>query len=658
MQNYCTTSQLAELRGCSVRHIQQQIDVHKIVAVPTTENAKNNWKEYLIPFTELTDHERWILQNQQASEAGMPTIPKPKAKKPAVRKTLCEFSDRQREEIALWKSILHDWQLYRQAALSKSDADRHFCEKISLAHPDLAVSPKTLYRKLNALQSDDLAGLIDGRGGSNRGKRSAPKVLQDGFMYFYLDDRRLPVARCYELMKEWAAEFYPELCSEIPSERTFRRLAEDLPEAVNAYFRFGEKALKDKYIPYIERLYEEIEANDVWIADNHTFDFITIGDGGKQHRMDLTAFTDAKSGVMVGWNLTDNPSSQSTLLALRHAMLRFGVPRSIYVDNGSEFLTHDIGGRGHRKKANWNKLELPPTILDGMGIEMHNAGVRNAKAKPIERTFDTVKNHISRVIETFCGGTVLERPESLKWKLKNGIVPEDQQIMDIFESLIDNDYNVDLYGGKERRYQCKTRIEVWNESIRRTEFRYAMEEDLDILLARTSRIQKISRNGVYINFAGEKLYYRAEDTVLHIGEEVYVRFDPSDIRTVRVYDAKTDVYRFTWQLGEDLLIPYLTDDREAIANAEKARRRPEKMVKEYGKGLTSSLSAEQKIDFVTAALNKSERGRKDFHIDLPPTFTPVISDKLKEENPELENIEKITIDLDLMNDNALKRKGR
>ena len=59
---------------------------------------------------------------------------------------------------------------------------------------------------------------------------------------------------------------------------------------------------------------------------------------------------------------------------------------------------------------------------------MHNAIVRNAKAKPIERTFCTFKNQFSRCIPTFCGGTILERPESLKYKLKHGIIPEEEQI--------------------------------------------------------------------------------------------------------------------------------------------------------------------------------------------------------------------------------------
>jgi len=57
------------------------------------------------------------------------------------------------------------------------------------------------------------------------------------------------------------------------------------------------------------------------------------------------------SCVLVGWNLTEQPDSHSTLLALRHAIKRFGVPKSVYFDNGSEFLTHDIGGRGHRARC-------------------------------------------------------------------------------------------------------------------------------------------------------------------------------------------------------------------------------------------------------------------------------------------------------------------
>lgn len=661
MRNYISTAELAEIRGCSVQYIRNQISTSEIKAVISDE-AGNNRKEYLIPLSELSEHEQWIYKNRERISDGLPELPEPKPEKRP--KSLDEYTAEQREQIITWKVILERWQLVRvqYKAMKKAEIDELYCGIAKSDYPGIRISPSILYRKQKALKEGDLSGLVDNRGGSNKGstriKGKETEILNDAFMYFFLDERCLPVSRCYAFLREWTLEFYPELYPEIPCERTFRRMADALPEAVKAYFRSGEKAMKDKYIPYVERLYEDIEANDVWIADNHTFDFITIGDNGRTHRLYLTAFTDAKSGVMVGWNLTDNPSSQSTLLAMRHAMIRFGVPRSVYFDNGSEFLVSDIGGRGHRRKKNWNNRELSPTILQTLGIEMHNALVRNAKAKPIERTFGTLKNHISRVIETFCGGTILERPESLKWKLKNGIVPEDQQIRDIFETLIDGDYNVDLYGGSERRYKGKTRLDVWNESINRTTFRSAPEEELNLLLARVSLPQKISRNGVYITFAGEKLWYRADNTVLQIGKKVYVRYDPANITSARLYDFETDKYLATWKLGDDMIIPYITDAPEQIATAERARRAAERAVKDYGKGLTDKLDADKRIDFLEAALLKAEHGKQKFRIEKPTRFVPVVSDKFKEENPILQNVSEITIDIDLerMNRNALKRR--
>ena len=477
-------------------------------------------------------------------------------------------------------------------------------------------------------------------------------------MYFFLDERRLPVSRCYQLMIEWVTEFYPQDLPNIPSERSFRRQAEKLPQAVIALMRYGEKAMTDKYIPYIERMYDDLQANDVWIADNHTFDFMTYCDNGqKTHRMYLTAFLDAKSGVLVGWNLTEQPDSHSTLLALRHAITRFGLPKSVYFDNGSEFLTHDIGGRGHRTRKSWNADAIPPTILDLLDIKMHNAIVRNAKAKPIERTFGTLKNHISRVIETFCGGTILERPESLKWKLKHGIVPEDDQIRAALEVLIDGDYNVSDYGGKERRYKGMTRIEVWNESIKHTEYREPAEKDLALLLARTTRYQRIKRNGVYIELAGEKLWYSAPDAWKYQGEEVYVRYDPANYQTVRIYDKETDAYRFTWTLETELDVAYITDDMDEIARAEKKIRTVTRAIHDYSKGLTASITEEQAIDFLTATINRAERGKGRFRIEKPSKFKPVFSDKFKEDNPELADVDEVIIDIDKINTNAIKRKG-
>ena len=112
------------------------------------------------------------------------------------------------------------------------------------------------------------------------------------------------------------------------------------------------------------RMYDNLEANDCWIANNHTFDIHSYDDNGNVHRLYLTAFIDAKSGVMTVWNITESPDSQSTILALRHGIIRFGLPKCIYVDNGREFLTHDIGGKGNRTHGKKSDLQPePPTIL-------------------------------------------------------------------------------------------------------------------------------------------------------------------------------------------------------------------------------------------------------------------------------------------------------
>lgn len=665
MPNYCSTSELAELRGCTIRHIQQQIHDGDIKAIPA-DDAANNQKEYLIPLTELTDREQWIYNNRIRLMSGVKPPKEPKSFKP--KKTLEEFSAAQREQIGIWKQIIEEWQLYRTdniGEMKKSEIDDNFCLKIRIEHPDINISKSILYRKSKAYQDGDLSGLVDNRGGSNKGKNKIEgtdiDILSDAFFHFFLDERCLPVSRCYELMKEWTLEFRPELYGNIPCERTFRRMAEALPEAVVVLSRQGEKAMKDGYIPYVERLYEDFEANGIWVADNHTVDFITMGENGRTHRLYLTAFFDAKSGVLVGWNVTENPSSQSTLLALRHGIIHYGIPQYIYVDNGSEFLTHDLGGRGHRRKKDWNKEELPPTILQSLGIKMYNAEVRNAKAKPIERFFGTFKNHISRIMETFCGGTILERPESLKYKLKKGIVPEDQQIRDLLEQLINYDYNVEPYGGKERRYKGMSRIEVWNESAKRTVIRRPQSnDDLNILLARVTKPQVVKRNGVFVNFAGEKLWYSGKEATLWNGDKtVYVRYDPANINEVRVYEFGTDQYLTTWQLNDVINIPYITENNEDIAEFEKTRVAAEKLIRNYKKGLTDKLSSDERVDFLHATLAKAERNKTEgrFHIDMPNSFKPVFSDKAKEENPIFESVDSITIDLDRMNANALKRRN-
>jgi hypothetical protein len=457
--------------------------------------------------------------------------------------------------------------------------------------------------------------------------------------------------------------FYPEDVAGIPSERAFRRKAEKIPQALILYMRHGEKAVMDKCMPFIERWYGDLEANDVWVADNHTLDFHSVDEDGKVHRLYLTAFTDAKSGVMAGWNLTPQLDSHSTFLAFRHGMLRMGAPRGIYVDNGSEFLTHDIGGRGHRTRKSWNKDDMPPTILEHMDIKMLNAQVGNAQAKPIERTFRKFKENFSRAIATFCGGNILERPDGWKILIKQGKIPTDEEISKWLELYIDGEYNVGEYGGSERKFKGMSRVEVWNESIKNTVFRKAAEGDLNLLLARTSRYQKIGRNGVKITVAGETLRYFSEkegqETWRYIGREVFARYDPYNLNFARIYDKETKKYMFTWEL-QDMSLPFINANSEDVAEKIKVKNRAFKSLKEMSKGVAENVAPDKRVDMLFLKINNAEEnGIKKFNIEQPSKFKPIVSEKTIYENPDLANIDSVEFLINI-NNNAKNRlkKGK
>lgn len=386
--------------------------------------------------------------------------------------------------------------------------------------------------------------------------------------------------------------------------------------------RDGKKAFDDRCSPYIMRIYDKLEANDVWIADNHTLDIISLDDKTK-HRLYLTAFLDAKSGVLTGWNITDSPDSQSTILALRHGIMRFGVPKEIYVDNGREFLTFDLGGKGHRRrKSDKNKAD-PTTILERLGIKMHNAIVCNAKAKPIERTFCTVKNQFSKLWDGFCGGTILERKESLKRRIKNGELPCDYEIRSILNAWIDNEYNKQPYGGSEHCFKNMSRLDVWNATI--TECREATPDKLNLLMMRSTRRQKIKRNGVHVTIAGEQIWFMHEqETINNLEKEVFVRYDPADLRTVRIYDAEDDSFLFEWQNASSLMVDFITEVQEDIANAQEKARSAKKFVKKQAKAIEDNLSPEQRISVLGMTIKSLQEDMEEPEIRKPKRIVPMI----------------------------------
>ena len=55
----------------------------------------------------------------------------------------------------------------------------------------------------------------------------------------------------------------------------------------------------------------------------------------------------------------------------------------------------------------------------------------------------------------------------------------------------------------------------------------------------SSRAQKVTRRGVHLDIAGQRIDYWNDELVFHyLGQQVYYRYDPDDLSEVRVYDLQ------------------------------------------------------------------------------------------------------------------------
>jgi len=537
----------------------------------------NGRKCYLIPLDSLDAalQAKWYRQNGEELPPELQRIKR--AKQPDQIKPLDAYSADQRQEITQWVQILLAWQNARNAASSKAEGDKVFLAVAAEHYPDVQLSAGILYRKWEAYRNQNWDGLVDKRGLWRRGITEAPQEIRDLFEYCYLDETALSVQKCMEATQMIIRRENPQLLKMMPSYRTLHRWAKQLPAPVATLVREGDKAFNDRYGLFVDRLYDDMVSNDYWIADGHRIDVITRSEDGKERRRRLTlsAFIDARSGIYVGWVVTDNPSSDATLLALRKAIQRYGIPRYLYVDNGREYLTTDIGGLGHRAKATQVKINLPTPILARLGIQMCNALPRNAQAKIIEREFRNF-TFLSQLFDTYCGSNVVAKPEKLKYMLKSGRIPTDGQLAQVVDDMIEGYFNMQIYNGKVVQDRGKTKLQVYQDNLHAV--RKAAGDDLHLMMMRSTRLQTIGKNGIYVTIGGERLYYFSDELLMKQGQKVFVRYDPEVLNEVRVYDER-EIYMMTVPLRTDMMLTY-TANKEDISAALATKRRWRKIAKQ------------------------------------------------------------------------------
>lgn len=622
-----TVKELAQLKGCTERHIRKLIDEGTIQAESTFGRGGRNGLIYLIPIVSLSSYDPKLVKKYNRLHGIKNEPQRTQRTRPELLKDIENLSDGERAEAAFWQRVLAEWKEYRHGRKAEQ-ADEEYVSYLRTTYPKMTFSVRMLYRKQKAYQQYGDAGLVDWRGKHAGHKKAIPDIVFDIFQYYYLDPNRPGLLECMRLTELCLKAEGEDTYLPIADKMTFSRYIERyIPVPVLKYYRDGEKAFRDECMSYIKRTYDDLQSNDIWVCDNHTFDVILRErEEDKPVRVCLTAFLDVRSRKMVGWYVTDNPCSDATLHALRRGIERYGIPKRILADNGREFLTHDIGGRGFRKSRQPKEDEhIIPTILDRLQVEFRTAMVRRARTKIIERAFREVKECFSRLFTAFTGGTIAERPERLKYvvKQRTELCPFED-----FERHVDR-YIEGIFNMTESSgigMHGRTRNQVYEECL--FEKRTASQAELNLMMLRNSRMVTVRRDGVVLKLYGTELTYWSDELLMHhIGEKVYYRYNPDELSEVRIYDEHD---RFVCTVAQHTALSYFAD-KEDVAEKMREQRQLEKMVKAYMK--EKNIQARDALELIMS--QAEENMKRGEHLD-PKIITLI---RAAEESGEPESYE-------------------
>jgi len=266
-------------------------------------------------------------------------------------------------------------------------------EHIAVTH-EPPISIRTVKDWLARYRADGLVGLADrirsDKGQSRWFARNRDAAILAAYLHLGDIDRQGLTASEKPHRGQSIAFIYEQLCEraeslgiaegELPSRETVRIfLADSISPAMKALAREGKRQYRERMSPYIRRRYDDIYANQVWVGDQMEHDAEVTNDGifddvplGTPLRLRLDAFEDYRSRKIVGATWTHFGSSRSIAATLRRAILQFGPPEMIYVDNGKDY-----------KKV----------------------------AKGVERCFGTV-HHFDAFFSTYTSGQTATRPEA------------------------------------------------------------------------------------------------------------------------------------------------------------------------------------------------------------------------------------------------------
>lgn len=390
-----------------------------------------------------------------------------------------------------------------------------------------SISWTTMWRWETTLREEGMAALAPVPGGPG-GSEPGPQAWAF-FQTLYLTTNKRTIRDCWRqtraqaARKRWPWPSYAVIA---------RKVGRDIPHATKVLHREGRKAHEDQCVPFVQRDYEGLAPNDWWVVDHHQLDIAAIGPNGRPVFPWITLWQDVKSRRPMGVMLHFGPKLDVVLASLRRALLIYGVPANLLFDNGKEFRARQFTG-GRRKKI---RYETDPTrvraALHALPVEVHFAQPFNAKSKPNERTFLTIRRQFSKQWHGYRGNNPQNRPEGVDQVIAdyrdNGLIPKAADLEAALVDWLENVYCKNVHRGQGMNGRSPE--QVYEGELRQVT--RVSDDELILLMMRTTEPRLVRRNGIHL--FGR--WFNAPELFAYKGRKVYARFDPAQVGILYIHD--------------------------------------------------------------------------------------------------------------------------
>lgn len=524
MTDWITVNELARIQGVTPRAIRKGVANNKYV-VRQVNGSKGLRYEIFVPALNET------TQNLIDFEKSKYEIEK--NREPVLRKT--PITPPHAQQIALARyDLVNLWVDYKKISKNKTQAGKEFIDIYNdgkiysyLFNILGKVSIGTIYRWHKAIKgNDDYKKLVPNYDYGE--KDPNPKLTHEEELVFkslLLSPNKTNIGKATKLTKY----ILKKKGLESPTcERNFRRYAEHFKH--NHYdewilAREGQKALRDKVQPYITRDISKLEVGDVLVADGHKLAVQCLNPfTGRPCRPTLIGYLDWKSTALVGYEIMLEENTQAISSALRNSIINLGkIPKICYQDNGKAFRAKFFTGDFHECGINglFNKLDITAVF----------AQPYNARAKVIERFFKELQDGFERLLPSFVGSSIVDKPAYMK---RNEKFHKEHHIPFI-PTIEQLSQMLDLYMNFHLSLECpnmkgKTIGEVLEEG-KGSGVDLAKLDDLML----SCEIKNIHRNGIRFLKAD---YYN--DCLYGLKGRVIIKYSLSDLTKIKIYTLNNE----------------------------------------------------------------------------------------------------------------------